>query len=167
MKTIFLAVSLCIISLGFSQEVKIKKDQVFIDEQHWLNSDGCGMFGASCSLSNLNGDEIIYMKYVELKGVEPITNYNKTGNVSYSEIKFLGLNVSIELQESYKKIIKILYAAKVVNPDGTLDEEKVQKLVEKYGSAFSERYNKTTNNTIIINNNQEPQRRGVNINLGR
>ncbi|WP_396195651.1 hypothetical protein [Flavobacterium sp.] len=167
MKNLFLTLFLSVIYFGSAQEVKIKKDQVFVDEQHWLNSDGCGMFGSSCSLSNLSGDEIIYMKYVELKGVEPITNYNKTGNVSYSEIKFLGLNVSIELQESYKKIIKILYAAKVVNPDGTLDEEKVQKLVEKYGSAFSARYNKSTNNTIIINNNQEPQRSGVNINLGR
>ncbi|MDI9256140.1 hypothetical protein [Flavobacterium sedimenticola] len=167
MKKFLLVISLSIVSLGFSQEVKLKKDQVFVDDQHWLNSDGCGMFSSTCSLTNLSGDEIIYMKYIELKGVEPITNYNKTGNVSYTEIKFLGFNVSIELQETYKKIIKILYAAKVVNPDGTLDEEKVQKLVEKYGNAFSERYNKTTNNTIIINNNQEPQRSGVNINLGR
>ena len=53
-----------------------------------------------------------------------------------------------------------------INDDGTLNPEKVDRLVEKYGTPFSDRFNRNNNNpnTIII---KEQPRSGVNINIGR
>lgn len=116
-----------------------------------------------------NKEEIIYMNFVKIPGVEPITNYNKTGDLTYIEVKFLGINRSIELDVTFKKAISIIYNSKCINADGTFDEDKVQRLIEKYGTPFSDRLNKTTTttntNTIIIK--EEPKRSGVNINIGR
>lgn len=161
---LFLFISL----FTFSQEIKLKKGEILVDEKAWLNYDGCGGFSNNCSLIlTSNKEEIIYMKFVKIPGVEPITNYNKTGDLTYVEIKFLGLNASIELKETFKKAISIIYNSKCINEDGSFDEDKVMRLVEKYGTSFSDRLNnsKTINNTVIIK--EEPRRSGVNINLGR
>lgn len=161
---LFLFISL----FSFSQEIKLKKGEILVDEKAWLNYDGCGGFSNNCSLMlTSNKEEIIYMKFVKIPGVEPITNYNKTGDLTYVEIKFLGLNASIELKETFKKAISIIYNSKCINEDGSFDEDKVMRLVEKYGTSFSDRLNnsKTINNTVIIK--EEPRRSGVNINLGR
>ena len=154
--------------LGFSQDIKLKKGEVLVDDTTWLNYDGCGGFSQSCSLMmTSNKEEVIYMNLVIVPGVEPITNYNKTGDLKYIEVKFLGLNKTIELDLTFKKAISIIYNSKCLNADGTFDEEKVERLVEKYGTPFSDRLNKTTNNTNTIIIKEEPRRSGVNINIGR
>jgi hypothetical protein len=169
MKRIFTVLVLFISVLSFSQDVKLKKGEIIVDDKVWLNYDGCGGFSASCSLMfSSNKEEIIYMNFVKVPGVEPITNYNKTGDLTYIEVKFLGINRSIELDMTFKKSITIIYNSKCINADGTFDEDKVQRLIEKYGTPFSDRLNKTTTtntNTIIIK--EEPKRSGVNINIGR
>ncbi|SFA97752.1 hypothetical protein SAMN05660845_1116 [Flavobacterium swingsii] len=168
MKNIFLVLLLIVSFLGFSQDIKLKKGEVLVDDKAWLNYDGCGGFSQSCSLMmTSNKEEVIYMNLVIVPGVEPITNYNKTGDLKYIEVKFLGLNKIIELDLTFKKAISIIYNSKCVNADGTFDEEKVERLVEKYGTPFSDRLNKTTNNTNTIIIKEEPRRSGVNINIGR
>jgi hypothetical protein len=168
MKRVFLLLVLMISFLGFSQDIKLKKGEVLVDNKAWLNYDGCGGFSQSCSLMmTSNKEEVIYMNLVIVPGVEPITNYNKTGDLKYIEVKFLGLNKTIELDLTFKKAISIIYNSKCVNADGTFDEEKVERLVEKYGTPFSDRLNKTTNNTNTIIIKEEPRRSGVNINIGR
>ena len=154
---------------GFSQEVKLKKGDVLIDGSPWIKYQDCGTFDSTCSLLNNQKEEIVFFKTISVDGVEPITQYNKTGSLSYYEVIFVGKKMKIELQKRQKDIIEILYNSKVINEDGTLNPEKVDRLVEKYGTPFSDRLNRTSNNqsTIIINNNQQPQRSGVNINLGR
>ena len=77
------------------------------------------------------------------------------------------MNKKIELKKSSKSIVELLYKSKVINEDQTLNEEKVNLLIEKYGTEFSDRLNKSNNGqTIIINNNQEPKKSGININIG-
>ncbi len=156
-------------AFAFSQDIKLKKGEILVDDKVWLNYDGCGGFSGSCSLMMVSDkQEIIYMKFIRIPGAEPITNYNKTGELTYIEVKFLGLNASIELKESFKKAISIIYNSKCINEDGTFDDDKVLRLVEKYGTPFSSRLKSTnnTNNTIIIK--EEPARgSGVNINIGR
>ena len=169
MKKIFTVFFLILTLKSFSQDIKLKKGEVLVDEKVWLNYDGCGGFSNTCSLMiSSNKEEIIYMNFVKIPGVEPITNYNKTGDLTYIDVKFLGLNRSIELDVTFKKAISIIFNAKCINEDGTFDDDKVQRLIEKYGTPFSDRLNKTTtnnNNTIIIK--EEPKRSGVNINIGR
>jgi hypothetical protein len=166
MKKIALIIALSFAFLGFSQEVKLKKGSVLIDGNPWLKYQDCGGFDSTCSLLNTTGDEIIFFKWVKVPGAEPRTSSNPEGNLTYVEISFLGLNKKFEIQKTQKNIIEMIYLGKIVNEDGTLNEEKVNRMVEKYGTPFSDRLNAGTKNTIIIRD--EPSRgSGVNINIGR
>ena len=160
----------CSTIFGFAQEVKLKKGEILIDATPWMKYQDCGTFDSTCSIVNSQNEEVVFIKDVKLRGAEPITNNNQSGDVTYQEIIFVGQKMKIELKEMQKSIIRIIYNSKAINADGTLNPEKVDRLVEKYGTPFSDRFNRSTNNnpgTIIINNNQTPQRSGVNINLGR
>ncbi len=153
---------------GFSQKIKLKKGDVLVDEVVWLKYQDCGSFDSTCSLMGKDGEEIIFFKWINVPGVEPVTQYNKDGSLRYVEIIFVGQKKKIELQKTQKDCIEMIYNSKLVKEDGTLNQDKVERLVEKYGTAFSDRLNKSNNpSTIIINNNQEPVRSGININIGR
>jgi hypothetical protein len=169
MKKFITIVVLAFSLLGFSQKIKLKKGEVFVDDVVWLKYKECGSFDNTCSLYNNQNEEIIFFKWINVPGVEPISNYNKDGALRYVEIVFVGEKMKIELQNTQKGCLEILYNAGVVNSDGTLNADKVDRMVEKYGTQFSTRLNNANSNnpTIIINNNQEPRRSGVNINLGR
>ncbi len=169
MKTKFVILFFAISFFGFSQKIKLKKGDVLVDEVVWLKYQDCGSFDSTCSLLGKDGEEIIFFKWINVPGVEPITQYNKDGSLRYVEIVFVGQKKKIELQKTQKDCIEMIYNSKLVNEDGTLNAEKVDRLVEKFGTPFSERLNKSSNNqsTIIINNNQEPVRSGININIGR
>jgi hypothetical protein len=163
MKRIILILLFCSF-YGFSQDIKLKKGIVTVDNVNWLKYDGCGGWDQVCTVYNLNGEEIIYMKLLS----KPDTVDQK-----YWKVNFLGINKSVDLDFSEGfglingKLLKKFYDAKVVNEDGTLNEERVQRMVEKYGTPFTDKAN-ASSTTIIINNNndQTPKRSGVNINIG-
>lgn len=125
---------------SFAQKVKLKKGDVLIDEVVWLKYQDCGGFDKTCSLLDKNNEEIVYLNWVTVPGAEPRTKSNPNGNLTYVEIKFLGLKKSFEIQKSQKDIIKMLYNSKVINEDLTVNEEKAESMVEKYGTEFSVRY---------------------------
>ncbi|HEX8269498.1 MAG TPA: hypothetical protein VF581_06365 [Flavobacterium sp.] len=150
----------------FAQKIKLKDGVVTVDAIAWLKYSDCGAFDRTCSLLNNDNEELIFLKWIDVPGVEPVTASNKDGSLNYVVVKFLGYNQSFEVQKTQKGIIELLYNAKVINEAGVLDEEKAQRLVEKYGAEFSARTGAPTNtNTIIIK--EEPRRSGININLGR
>lgn len=162
MKNIFL-ILLFSSFYGFSQDIKLKKGIVTVDDVKWLKYEGCGGWNQVCTVYNLNSDEIIYMKLLEVPG---------TADDKYWKVNFLGLNMSVDLDFSEgfglinSKLLKKFYEAKVINEDGTLNEERVKRMVEKYGTPFTDKAN-TSSTTIIINNNdQTPKKSGVNINIG-
>ena len=166
----FITVLIVLVSYTcFSQSVKLKKGDILIDGVQWIKYQDCGTFDSTCSLLNNEKEELIFIKTVVVNGAEPISQYNRTGSLSYYEVVFVGQKMKIELKKTQKDIIEIIYNSKAINADGTLNPEKVDRLVEKYGTEYSDRLNKTNNNpsTVIINNNQTPQRSGVNINIGR
>lgn len=123
----------------FSQKIKLKKGEVLVDEVVWLKYQDCGAFQSTCSLLNKENEEIIFFKFISVKGAEPRTQANPEGTLRYVEISFLGEKKKIEVQKTQKDCIELLYNAKVVNEDGTLNSEKVERLVEKYGKEFSDR----------------------------
>jgi|APLak6261690937_1056196.scaffolds.fasta_scaffold26695_2 hypothetical protein len=163
MKRIILILLFCSF-YGFSQDIKLKKGIVTVDNVNWLKYDGCGGWDQVCTVYNLNGEEIIYMK---------LLSKPDTADQKYWKVNFLGVNKSVDLDFSEGfglingKLLKKFYDAKVVNEDGTLNEERVQRMVEKYGTPFTDKAN-ASSTTIIINNNndQTPKRSGVNINIG-
>ena len=163
MKRIILILLFCSF-YGFSQDIKLKKGIVTVDNVNWLKYDGCGGWDQVCTVYNLNGEEIIYMK---------LLSKPDTADQKYWKVNFLGVNKSVDLDFSEGfglingKLLKKFYDAKVVNEDGTLNEERVQRMVEKYGTPFTDKAN-APSTTIIINNNndQTPKRSGININIG-
>lgn len=165
-KTITTIICLILAFAASAQKVKLKKGDVFVDEVQWLKYDGCGGWDNVCSLINANGDEIVFIKFIQS---EPSTNmlFNKYGDPNYYEVSFLGLNRKIEIREFFKEIIQILYNGKVVSADGTLDEDKVNRMVEKYGTSFSDKLNRGTNNTVIIREDDDDDAPKVNISIGR
>lgn len=167
MKNIFSILALIVCFSGFSQKVKLKKGEILIDEVLWAKYTDCGPFDSNCSILNLSGEEVIFMKLHNIPGGAPRTQSNPQGNFSYKEVKFLGLNATVEFEGTTdKKIFALIYNAKLIGEDGQLDEEKVSRFIEKYGTPVSSRNTSTnTTNTIIIK--EEPRRSGVNINLGR
>jgi hypothetical protein len=126
---------------GYAQKVKFKKGDVLVDNVAWLKYDGCGTFDSTCSLMDFNGEELMFMKVVVVEGVNPPTKLNRQGDLTYKQITFLGLDRKIELQVSDKKVIEILYKAKIL-AGGKLDPDRVDILVEKYGTPFSDRFNR-------------------------
>jgi hypothetical protein len=147
-----------------AQKIKLKKGNVLIDGTTWLTYDGCKMFNPVCSLYNTNGDEVVFIKFISVPGEEPITSTNKDGSLTYAEVIFLGEDKKFEIQKTHKKILLDIYKAKVVKGDGTLDESKMNRLLEKYGTPFSDRLNKSSN-TIIIKEESNSKSSGSGINI--
>ena len=162
MKRFFTVLVLFISFLGFSQKVKLKKEEVLVDKVLWLKYKEENSF--DYSIINLKGDEIIYIKYVK-RGPSSMV-FSKEGKPNYYVISFLGLNKKIEIRNFVEDIMTTIYNSKVVNEDGMLNEGKVNILVEKIGTQFSNENNANSNQTIIIK--EEPSRgSGVNINIAR
>lgn len=162
---------LIVLSFGISfsgncQKVKLKKGNVLVGETQWLKYDGCGGFDDKCSLINNAGDEVIFIKFIQS---DTSTNmvFNDSGDPNFYEVSFLGLNKKVEIREFFKDIVQLVYNNKVIAADGTLDEDKVDRMVEKFGTPFSDQLNRKPagNQTIIIRD--ESPRSGVNINIGR
>lgn len=148
-----------------AQKVKLKKGTVLIDKEPWLTYQDCGAFDPVCSLYNANDDEIVFMKWIDVPGVEPVTASNKDGSLNYVEIIFLGKDKKYEVQKTQKRIIAELYKSKVINADGTINDAKMDRLIEKHGTEFSDRLARTKN-TIIINERSKSEGSGVNIKIG-
>ena len=172
MKNLKRFVTLCLLTislLGFSQKVKLKKGDILVDDVVWLKYEGCGGFDSTCSISNLAGDEIIFMNFVRINGAGPVTKSGAQFDLTYYEVKFLGMNAVTEFEnETARKILELIYKGGLVQADGTLDEEKVERMVEKYGTPVSTRLNRgnNSNNTIIIK--EEPRSgSGINVHLGK
>lgn len=163
MKNIFTILVVFVSFLSFSQKIKLKKEEVLVDDVVWLKYEKSN--GFDLSLINLSGEEIVFLKFVKQGSDNMI--FSRDGKPNYFEISFLGLNKKIEIRNFDKEIITIIYKAKVIKEDGTFDEEKVNRLVEKYGTPFSDESNKSSNNTNTIIIKEEPRRSGVNINIGR
>ncbi len=149
MKNILVLLFLSFSFFGFSQKINLKKGEVTVDKQLWLKYDGCGITNNVCSLYNLNGEEIIFIKFHKIQGVQPVSNFSD-GSLNYSEVIFLGKDKKFEIRDSNKNIVKLLYNSKVLNDDGTLNIDSINRLSEKYGTEFSDKYN--VGKTIIINN---------------
>lgn len=149
---------------AFGQDVKLKKGTISVDDKEWAKYDGCGMFDAECTF--FKGELEINLQANVINDPTKIERANPEGRVFWYEVKFLGTNKSFEIQQTAKNVAKTLYKANVVNEDGTFNEDAIDKIIEKYGFQFSERYNRSQPTQTIIIQDQRPKN-GVNISIGR
>ncbi len=167
LKYIKILIIFVVYTQSFSQEIDIEKNVILVDGKEWMLHEGCKGLHNSCTLSSKDNEEMIYIKYVVIEGELPYTQSNPKGNLSYMEIKFLGTNKIIELDNNTRKsVVKIIYNSKIINEDFTINSEKLERLVEKYGSPFSDRMNKKSETIIIKQETSEKDSKGVNIKIG-
>lgn len=115
------------IQFSFAQKVKIKDNIAYVNDIPYVKVSDCGMFKEDCSISNLEGKEIIF--------IDSLTDPRRPG--TYFRVAFLGLNMSIEIKQTMKTFVETLYKDRVIDAEGKLVAERVKILVEKYGSRIS------------------------------
>ena len=131
MKTFKTLLLFAIITLSsqftLAQKVKIKDNVAYVDDKPYVKVSDCGMFKEECSISNLDGKEIIF--------IDNLTDPRRPG--SYFRVVFIGLNTTIEIKKLMKPFVETLYKNNAVGPDGKLIPENVKILLEKYGNNIS------------------------------
>jgi hypothetical protein len=133
-----LCISMLVLSgLIFSQKVKIKKDIIYIDSKEWLLVENDTF---DYSVFDKNKNEIIFIKYMRQNTSDSML-FNRSGRPNYYLVKFIGTNKSFEIRELPEDILKIIYKSNIVNPDFTINLDKLNTLVEKYGNDFSKDIN--------------------------
>jgi hypothetical protein len=127
-KTIFFIGAL-LLSAQFTsaQKVKIKDNIAYVDDKPYVKVSDCGMFKEECSISNLDGKEIIF--------IDNLTDPRRPG--SYFRVVFIGLNTTIEIKQLMKPFVETLYKNNVIGADGKLVPESVKTMLEKYGNNIS------------------------------
>ncbi len=121
--------------LCFSQEVKFKKDIIFVDKKEFLSFEKGGTFGAvSYDLHEL----------VSKKRIITLV-YNNGGthmelSDDYTQIKFITTGVKAEISGGdLRQAIKILLKNEVLTADGTIDESKIELFIKNYDETISNR----------------------------
>ena len=105
----------------FAQEVKIKKDVVYVDGVESLNVGGDMN---NVSFYDLEGNEIVFMRYI---------HDSKYGSL-YTKTTFLDINKSFTNMTyifTKKDLIKKLIENKVL-VNGKIDPEKAERFITKY-----------------------------------
>ena len=121
--------------LCFSQEVKFKKNIIFVDKKEFLSFEKGGTFGAvSYDLHEL----------VSKKRIITLV-YNNGGthmelSDDYTQIKFITTGVKAEISGGdLRQIIKILLKNEVLTAGGTIDESKIELFIKNYDENISNR----------------------------
>lgn len=164
MKKVLFGFGIFVSCLAFGQDVKMKKGIVTIDDKEWAKYDGCGFLDGNCSIQKGDGEVAIVLHKVN--DIAKSDRYNQKGEFSWCEVKFLGTNLSYDVIETNKSTVKSLYKAGVFNEDGSFNMDKVSRLVEKYGSEYSNRYYQNNSTQTVIIQDTRP-RNGFNISVGR
>lgn len=151
-------------------EVDMKEDTVLVDgkpeyilERIKSNTPTVSNF----YVKELNGKKLAFLQYNSYTDPNLISQYNRTGNVSYYVITFLESKQTAEIRYviRYKSMAAYLIETKLIQ-NGTITKEAEDEYVLVNGHTFSA--NKPTNNgnTIIINNNTTTPKNGVQFNFG-
>ena len=134
-KSILTTLLSLITMLCFSQEVKFKKDIIFVDKKEFLSFEKGGTFGAvSYDLHEL----------VSKKRIITLV-YNNGGthmelSDDYTQIKFITTGVKAEISGGdLRQVIKILLKNEVLTAGGTIDESKIELFIKNYDENISNR----------------------------
>lgn len=176
MKKVLFGFALIISCLAFSQKLKIKKDIAYIDGKEFVKVSEDPISRNSYTISSLNGNDLFYLRFNNYRDLKEIDRINKDGDVSYFEVVSPDMN-TIYFETNVggclmcnlaTDFVKMIYHSKVVNEDGTVDQQKLEILSKKVGFAYAQKRGELNNggtNTVIIQDSRP--RNGFNISLGR
>jgi hypothetical protein len=131
-----------LLSLAFftanAQKIKIKKDKVLVDKAEWAKFYKDKDNKRIRVFTNPDGDILLHVKAEGYNDPKQITSDNPKGYVGYWSICDPETGtVYFEMQGLQKKVMEVLYQNEVINPDGTLNKENLDKLAAKMGKDFS------------------------------
>lgn len=114
---------LCISFLGIvqAQKIKIKKGVIYVDDEKCLTTDGDPV---NISFYNLDGEEIVFMKYLD----------DKRDGDNYMRVTFLNQKKSFTSKSiifTKKMLIRRLLNTKTIE-NCELNEDKVERFILKY-----------------------------------
>ncbi|MGC4041623.1 MAG: hypothetical protein QM710_12775 [Flavobacterium sp.] len=110
-----------------AQKIKIKDKIAYVDDKPYVKVSDCGNYDEDCSISNLEGMEIISID----------NEQNPKAPGTYYKVMFKGLNTTMEMTSGMKFLIGILYKNNIVTGDGKLNAENVKALAKKFGNNIS------------------------------
>lgn len=148
--------SLLLISMTtFSQKVKFKKGNIFVDNINWGTYEKIGTANKEI-YSTLNGDEYLSVNYLSC-GTGEYYKGGKGGNeniekkIFYQEIHFFNTEIErFEVCLGYKDLIRVLIKEKVIE-NGVFNIDNAKKFKNKYEELASDKCK--GNKTVIINTN--------------
>jgi hypothetical protein len=111
--------------VSFGQKIKVKNGIVSVDGKSYVKTE---KESGNMSIYALDGDEEI----IFFKRHDPTPNNNQNQD-DYFIVRFIDYNNDVNISGKTKKgILKMLFNSKVINGDGTINEEKMKKFVSKY-----------------------------------
>ena len=120
---------------AFSQNVKLKKNKLILDDKEIMNYE-LKNYSHEIHLYNLNtNDEEIFIFYHDNE-----TRENRGDD--YLKIFFIKSNKKLEVAlpfDSWKQRVKFLIENNVIDKDGNLIEDKIDLFVLKYNEDISKR----------------------------
>lgn len=118
--------------ISFAQKIKIKNEIATVDGVEFLKIK---KDKSDKVITNLNDKELIFIR------IFADTRLSAPQYSTYHKLIFIGLNKTIEIKESDKNIIEILYKNKAIDENGNLNDDAISLLVEKYGNEISPQIN--------------------------
>jgi len=153
MKTILItAILLSIFTFNsFSQEVKVKKDIVSLDDVPLFKMVST-TYPDAYTLYNLNDEKLAIFNALFYNDPNQVTPANTQGRIGYFDITFFNQTMDkceIRIVGFKKQLAELIVSEKLIK-DGKLDNTAVEQFCRVNGMKFSEAQKST--NTIIINN---------------
>ncbi|PCJ67738.1 MAG: hypothetical protein COA58_00970 [Bacteroidetes bacterium] len=149
-KTLITLLLFVIASSSFAQKVKVKKGAVTVDGVAYANWEKDDIVRQNRLVKNTNGDLLLLAVTRTFQDNKAISESNPKGNVSYYEILKPGSNdILFEYQGFAKHLFKAFYNGKVINEDGTLNEDNLKTVSIRIGKEFSRQREKMDININI------------------
>jgi hypothetical protein len=120
------------------------------------------------SVKNPSGKELFYMRFSDFNLDSEISSGNPKGRVTYKECIFPNIDNTAEIEGAYplKHYAKMIYENKLV-VNGELESNAVIRFIKIKGNDYTKKRDAGNKKVIIIENNNQSPKNGVNINIGR
>jgi hypothetical protein len=139
---LLLAAVLFGINFMFSQEVKIKKDKIFVDGNLFLKYEKINV--NTHSVYDLDDNEILFVSFKDNETPQYLDDDFYILNFTTEKIKIESSDYSriasfMNSKKTMQKMIKWLLKDKVINKYGTINSEKLELFFEKYDENITNR----------------------------
>lgn len=118
-----------------AQDVKIEKQEVFVDEKLFLTSEDCKFKFETCPMRNPEGKPLFTVS------TEKYTYYNNAANdyksSAYIFLRFIDFDLEVSFKRTYKSLFELMFKEGLIK-EGNISEEDAIKFAKMYGDKIDE-----------------------------